>query len=322
MEVLRQLPQLQVPELLVGYSTEDDAAVYRLSDDIALVQTVDFFSPVVDDPFQFGAIAVANALSDVYAMGGKPLLALNILCFPADMDLEVLRDVLRGANDKAREAGVLVVGGHTVDDPEPKYGLAVTGTVQPGRQVANVGARPGDALVLTKALGTGIITTAGKRGQAREEVLAGAVQQMLALNAAASEAMTSVGVHACTDITGYGFLGHLLPMARGSGVTARVRLSSIPILPGTWELAEEGIAPGGSYRNLEGVEPHVCWEDSVSDVERLVLCDAQTSGGLLMAVPPDRADALLRALEDRSVAPVSIVGEVEEAGAHPIRVVR
>ena len=218
--MLRQLPPVSDPNLLVGVDTADDAAVYKLNDRTALVQTVDFFPPVVDDAFSFGAIAAANAFSDVYAMGGRPLLALNIVGFPVDLPKEILGRILQGGGAKAQEAGVLVIGGHTVDDAEPKYGMAVTGTVEPGKQITNAGAKPGDALVITKPIGTGIITTAGKREQVSADVLDNAVAVMSALNQAASEAMVEVGVHACVDVTGFGLIGHLLGMLSASNASA------------------------------------------------------------------------------------------------------
>lgn len=233
MQVLSRVPVMTHPDLLVGTETGDDAAVYRLNDETALIVTVDFFPPITDDPFEFGLIAAANALSDVYAMGGKPLVALNIMGFPASLDKGILGEVLRGGYTKASEAGCLIVGGHTVDDPEPKYGLSVVGIVEPGKQVTNAGAKPGDVLVLTKPLGTGIITTAGKQGKVSPEVLQGAVEAMATLNRAASEVMMRVGVHAATDITGFGLMGHLSSMVKGSRVTAQVGLDQVPVLPGT-----------------------------------------------------------------------------------------
>jgi selenide,water dikinase len=309
-QVLSRLPKMVHPDLLVGIETGDDAAVYRLNDDTALVLTVDFFPPITDDPFEFGAIAAANSLSDVYAMGGKPLLALNIVGFPASLDKSVLAEVLRGGYAKAAEAGCLIVGGHTVDDPEPKYGLSVVGLVHPGRQVTNAGARPGDVLVLTKPLGTGIITTAGKQRKAPKDVLQGAVAAMSALNQAASQAMVRVGAHACTDITGFGLLGHLRSMVRGSGVAATVRLGQVPVLPGAWELLDQGVAPGGTHRNLKGVGDTVQWHPALAQREQLLLCDAQTSGGLLIAVAKAKEGQLLRELEAAGVRSAAVIGEV------------
>ena len=255
-----------------------------MDDETALVQTVDFFPPIVDDPYAFGQIAVSNALSDVYAMGGRPLTALNIVGFPAALPKSVLGEILTGGSHKAQEAGVLIVGGHTVDDEEPKYGLSVTGVVKPGSQVTNAGAIPGDVLVLTKPLGTGVITTAGKQGVVSEDVLEAAVDIMSELNRAASEAMTGVGVHACVDVTGFGLLGHLRGMTSASGVGAEIEFGSMPFINGAEELARDGVAPGGTHRNLSSVEPDVVWADSIDDVQKVLLADAQTSGGLLIAV--------------------------------------
>ncbi len=298
------------PDLLVGTNTGDDAAVYRLDDNTALVVTVDFFTPITDDPYEFGSVAAANSLSDVYAMGGRPLVALNVVGFPAALAVNMLGDVLRGGYDKAAEAGCLIVGGHTVDDNEPKYGLSVVGLVQPGKQVSNAGARPGDVLVLTKPIGTGIITTGCKAGTAPSEVVQNAVTTMATLNRAASEAMMRVGVNSCTDITGFGLMGHLTSMVRGSGVGAIVRLSDVPALPGAWELLEQGAVPGGTYRNLAGVEDYVEWDSRVSDSGRLLLCDAQTSGGLLISVASEKLPDLLSALETNKVPTRAIIGEI------------
>jgi selenide,water dikinase len=307
------------PDLLVGIETGDDAAVYRLNDDTALVLTVDFFPPITDDPFEFGAIAAANSLSDVYAMGGRPLLALNIVGFPATLDKAVLAEVLRGGYAKAAEAGCLIVGGHTVDDPEPKYGLSVVGLVQPGKQVTNAGAKPGDVLVLTKPLGTGIITTAGKQRKAAKEVLQRAVAVMSTLNRTAAEVMVRVGPHACTDVTGFGLMGHLRGMVRGSKVAAQVRLGQVPVLPGTWELLDQGVAPGGTHRNVKGVADTVQWHPRLTQREQLLLCDAQTSGGLLISVAQAKAARLLQELKAAGVAEAAIIGEITAGPAGQIQ---
>ena len=304
----------------MGTETGDDAAVYRLREDIALVQTVDFFPPIVDDPYQFGAIAVANALSDVYAMGATPILALNIVGFPVELPHSILVDILKGGYDKAAEAGVLIAGGHTIDDPEPKYGLAVTGLVRPGEQINNAGAKTGDALVLTKPIGTGIITTAGKNDAVEPEVLAGAVSMMMELNRGASEAMTHVGVSAATDITGFGLLGHLNGMMKGSGLAATVYWSRIPLLPGVESLADKGFIPGGTERNLKSLQGHVQWDNALPPRAKLVLSDAQTSGGLLMSLPTDKVDALMRQLKKHRVSGAVVVGEVAEGVPGSIRV--
>jgi selenide,water dikinase len=283
-----------------------------MDDETALVQTVDFFPPIVDDPYAFGQIAVSNALSDVYAMGGRPLTALNIVGFPVALPKSVLGEILSGGSHKAQEAGVLIVGGHTVDDEEPKYGLSVTGVVKPGSQVTNAGAIPGDVLVLTKPLGTGVITTAGKQGVAPKDVLEAAVEIMSDLNRAASEAMTGVGVHACVDVTGFGLLGHLRGMTEASGVGAEIEFGSIPFIAGAEELARDGVAPGGTHRNLSSVEPDVVWADSIDDIQKVLLADAQTSGGLLIAVAPDKLDYLLEALADKGVSTRAVVGRITE----------
>ena len=318
---MRQLPLVRHPDLLVGTETGDDAAVYRLGEDTALVVTADFFPPIVDDPFTYGSIAVANSLSDIYAMGGRPLLGLNLVSFPVELSKDILAAILKGGYAKAQEAGCLIVGGHTVDDKEPKYGLAVIGLVTPGKQVTNAGAHPGDVLVLTKPIGTGIITTAAKQGVCDTETLAEAIRWMNTLNAAACEAMVEVGVHACTDVTGFGLIGHLQGMVTGSGVGARIELSAVPVLPGARELLAEGIAPGGTHRNYDSVGQLVDWRDGVSKEDRLLLCDAQTSGGLLMAVAPEKLDALLAALAKRDVAVRAVIGQMTERGGR-IEVVR
>ena len=296
----------------MGISTGDDAAVYKMSDELAIISTVDFFPPIVDDPFKFGEIAATNALSDVYAMGGKPVIALNIVGFPIDLPHEILGEILSGGASKADEAGVLIVGGHTVDDAEPKYGMSVTGVVHPGEQVTNAGAKPGDVLVLTKPIGTGIITTAGKQERASAEVIDRAVEIMGQLNRKASEAMMHVGVNACVDITGFGLLGHLRLIAEGSEVRARVSVSEVPVIEGVAELLDMGIAPGGTHRNLESLDGVVDWHPDISDQTQILLADAQTSGGLLIAVAPEKTEALLTALNDVGVETRAVVGEILE----------
>lgn len=319
--VLRPLAAIfagATPDLLVGLGAADDAAVYRLSDEQAIVATVDFFPPIVDDAATFGAIAAANALSDIYAMGATPLLALNVAAFPDTLDPSILTDILRGGAEKVREAGAVVAGGHTVTDNEPKFGLVAIGLVHPQHIFTKGGARPGDTLLLTKSLGTGTITTAlkdGASGAEFETSLAAAVASMTALNAAAARALRSVadGVHACTDITGYGLLGHALEMASSSGAALRFDLPRIPWLPGARALAEAGHTPGGTGRNQEAVAPHVVYEGEVGKVDRLLLCDPQTSGGLLAAIAPERLEETLAALQAEGVAAV-VIGRAE-AGA-------
>jgi selenide,water dikinase len=318
--VLRHLPRAGDPNLLLGFGTHDDAAIYRLRDDLALIQTVDVFTPIVDDPYTFGLIAAANALSDVYAKGGRPLLALNVAGFPRRLPLDLLADILRGGADKATEAGVLVVGGHTIDDPEPKYGLAVTGLVHPARFVTNAGARPGDVLVLTKPLGIGVVTTGIKQEKTPPHLADAAVRVMATLNRAASEAMLEVGVHAATDVTGFGLLGHLHEMADASGVAARVIAGAVPILEGARDLAAAGAVAGGTERNLEWLADKVRWAPAVDEVTRLLLADAQTSGGLLLAVPPGRAGRLEAALAARGVETVARIGEILPRGDVPLTV--
>ncbi len=304
----------------MGTSTADDAGVYRIAPDLALVLTVDVFTPIVDDPYWFGVIAAANALSDVYAMGGTPRLALNFAGFPrAKLSLDVLGEILRGGGDKCTEAGVTVIGGHTIDDPEPKYGLAVTGFVHPDRIVTNATSRPGDQLVLTKPLGMGVITTGIKQGRTSEATIEEAIRVMAVLNRGAAEAMTSVGVSAATDITGFGLLGHLHEMTRAAGVRAHIRLREVPILEEAWTLARMGAIPGGTQRNRGSLEGAVSWE-GIEEEARVLLSDAQTSGGLLMAVPEERVDRLVRALRDRAVPAAAVVGEIAGPGRGEITV--
>lgn len=318
--MLRFLTPNQDPNVIVGAETSDDAAVYRLDPATGVVATVDFFTPIVDDPYAFGQIAAANALSDVYAMGGKPLFALNLAGFPReDLPLEILGRILQGGQDKAGEAGVAVVGGHTIDDPEPKYGMVVIGRVDPQSIIRNVGARIGDRLFLTKPLGSGIIATAIKREIAGPDLVERAVKLMATLNRGAAEAMATVRPNAATDITGFGLLGHLWEMVSGSGVGAIVDVDRVPVLPEAWLLAREGVVPGGTHRNLEALENRVVWGPGVDAIERLVLADAQTSGGLLIAVPADQAQTLRDALK-RFEAPVAAeIGTVVEGDRLVVR---
>jgi len=305
----------------VATNTADDAGVYRISADLALVQTVDVFTPVVDEPYWFGAIAAANALSDVYAMGGVPRTALNIAGFPrSKLPLEVLGEILRGGGEKCAEAGVAVIGGHTLDDPEPKFGLSVTGFVHPDRVVTNAAARPGDRLVLTKPLGLGVITTGIKQERTTRSAIDEAIRVMAALNRAAGQAMADVGASAATDITGFGLLGHLHEMTRASGVRARILLSAVPILEEAWGLARAGIVPGGTQRNRAALAGAVIWE-GIDEDGQILLCDAQTSGGLLIAVPGDRLARLVQALRAGGALASEVVGEITGEGAGEITVV-
>ncbi len=306
--------------MLVDATTSDDAAVYRLNAGRALVVTADFFTPIVDDPYDFGRIAAANALSDIYAMGADPLFALNLVSFPRKLlGQAILERILEGGGAVAREAGIVVIGGHSIDDQEPKYGLCVVGQVQPDAVIRNATARPGDRLVLTKPLGTGLIATALKDQAAGDDAIAAAIASMTTLNAAAARVMRRVGVHACTDITGYGLLGHLHEMTLHSGAAGRIDADAVPLLPTALELAGAGHVPGGTKRNMEDVAEHVTWADRIDDASRTALCDAQTSGGLLMAVPETRLDRLVTALDADGVAGV-VVGEIVEGNAGAIEV--
>jgi selenide,water dikinase len=299
----------------VGVETRDDAAVYRLDPERALVVTVDVFTPVVDDPYAYGAIAAANSLSDVYAMGARPFLALNVLAYPPGrLSRDVVAEIVRGGLEKMREAEVVVAGGHSLDDPQPKFGYAVVGSVHPERVVTNAGARPGDRLFLTKPLGIGVITTGIKQQRASAAAVDAATRVMLELNRAASEAMLEVGVHACTDVTGYGLVGHLHELASASGVDVRVWASRVPVLDAAWDLVRQRVVPGGTYRNLRAAARYARWAPDLSEEVQLVLCDAQTSGGLVMAVAPDRAGRLEAALARRRVPVVAEVGEVVGPG--------
>ena len=312
---------LNNPDVLVGLETGDDAAVYRLRPDLALVVTTDFFTPVVDDAYTFGAIAAANALSDIYAMGAQPLMAVNLVAFPIkELPASVLAEILRGGLEKVREAGIDILGGHSIDDHEPKYGLAVTGTVHPDRVVRNRGGRPADRLVLTKPLGTGVITTAIKHQVAPPASAAAAIEGMLRLNREAADAMATVDVHAATDVTGFGLLGHLHYLARASGVAARVDAASVPFLPGAEMLAEAGEVPGGTRSNERFLASRVRWPAHLSPARQTLLCDAQTSGGLLIALPGKDVELLLGALTARGVAG-AVVGELTEGEPGSIVVV-
>lgn len=306
--------------MLVGLDTSDDAGVYRLTDDLALVQTVDYFTPIVDDPYMFGQIAAANALSDVYAMGGKPLTVLNIVGFPVKkLDKRILADILRGASDKVQEAGATLVGGHSIDDQEPKFGLAVTGTVHPERVRSNAGAKPGDKLILSKPIGVGIQTTAIKKDLLTEGELARLMKVMATLNKDTAELMEPYDVHACTDVTGFGLLGHAAEMAKGSRVGITVWHDRVPVLPRTRELAEQGVVPGGSKANRKWLTDCVTYDDSIDDVTQQILCDAVTSGGLLISIGATEAESLLSQLDERGIE-AAIIGEVTEDKAGCIHV--
>ena len=317
------MPSLTDPRILVDASTRDDAAVYRLAPDRALVATVDFFTPIVDDAYDFGRIAAANAFSDLYAMGATPLIALNLVGWPrGKLPLDLLGDVLRGGQDVARQAGAFVLGGHSVDDPEPKYGMVAIGEAHPDRIVTLARARAGDVLILTKPIGTGVLTTALKRDLLTAADLTAAVASMTTLNAGAARAMLAVGVDAATDVTGFGLLGHLHNMLAASGVSADVDAAAVPLLPGAAELAspEMGAVPGGTGRNRDAVAPHVTFAPGVDEPTRVLLCDAQTSGGLLLAVPAERADALVAALKKEGTPAAARIGRVTAGPAGSIHV--
>ncbi|CAN5753285.1 selenide, water dikinase SelD [soil metagenome] len=304
--------------MLVDAGTSDDAAVYAIDEHRALVATVDFFTPIVDDAYDFGRIAAANALSDIYAMGARPRFALNLVGFPRDLLASgMLEEILRGAGDVALEAGIAVIGGHSIDDREPKYGMCVIGEADPSLITRNSTAQPGDVLVLTKPIGTGIIGTAIKQGAASADVIRDAVASMATLNRGAAEAMIRVGVSAATDITGFGLPGHLLNMPRASGVGATLHADTIPLLPGAAELAAAGHIAGGTRRNVEDTAADIDWADELTELQRLILCDAQTSGGLLIAVPPHRAERLIAELIVENTPVATAVGEITDAPKGP-----
>lgn len=308
------------PNLLLGLDVPDDAAVYRINDELALVQTVDFFTPVVDDPYMWGAIAAANALSDIYAMGGTPLTGLNLVGWPKELDMELLSQVLEGGADKAQEAGCLVVGGHTVDDPEPKFGMAVTGTVHPGKVLRLSGALPGMSLLLTKPLGTGIIATACKAGRIDQALLGRASKLMATLNDGAAQAMAQVGAAAATDVTGFGLIGHLRTMAHASGLGVDLWAEHIPVLDGVRPLAHEGLVPGGTGRNQSYFQEFVKFDPQVDPLTRTIFFDAQTSGGLLIAVESSRRKAMVEALKHHRTPVAAVIGRFTAGEAGTINV--
>jgi len=321
-QILKDLPIPKDPKVLVGLDTSDDAGVYQLSEEVALVQTVDFFTPIVDDPFTFGQIAVANALSDVYAMGGTPLTGMNLVAFPIKtLSPSILKDILLGGLSKMKEAGVALVGGHSVEDPEIKYGLAVTGMVHPKRIITNAGAKPGDQLVLTKPLGTGIIATALKAGMASKESVTKMVESMVALNRKASERMQTFASHACTDITGFSFIGHTLEMAMASQVGMIIHSPNIPLLPEAMEYARLGLLTGGGHSNRQFFSCRVEADTNLSPLLMDILYDPQTSGGLLISLPPDQAQNLVETLNKEVQMDAWIVGQVVEGPSGKIQII-
>jgi selenide,water dikinase len=309
-KALAQVKPLLDPKLMVGYDKADDAAVYRISDEVAIVHTLDFFTPVVDDPYTFGCIAAANSLSDIYAMGAEPLMALNIVCFPKTLSMDILGDILRGGADKAREAGIPVAGGHTVDCPEPKYGMAVTGIVHPKKVITNAGAKPGDALILTKPIGSGVITTAMRSGILTTEQGEPMVRIMMELNRKAADVMKQFPVHACTDITGYGLLGHASEMAFASGYGWEIQAQAIPLVEPALEMAAKGAVPGGSQTNLIYFAKEMEISPDVSQEMIALLFDAQTSGGLLISVEGKEANRMLAALHTAGIRCATQIGTV------------
>ena len=289
----------------------EDASVYKLTDDLAIVQTIDFFTPIVDDPYSFGQIAAANAMSDVYAMGGKPLTAMNVVCFPVKtMDMSILKEILAGGVDKVHEADAILVGGHSIEDEELKYGLSITGIIHPAKVVLNTGAKIGDKLILTKPLGTGIISTALKGKMADEDTVAKVTKSMVTLNRKASELMQEIGVHACTDITGFGFLGHAGEMIEGADVGMLIHSATVPFFPETKELAEMGMIPGGLHRNREFRANMVEIAKEVPDYLADILFDPQTSGGLLISVSEQKATVLLERMHQEGIGEAAIIGEI------------
>jgi selenide,water dikinase len=307
--------------VLIGFEESDDAAVVRLDGDRYLVQTVDFFTPIVDDPYQFGQIAAANSLSDIYAMGGQPLFALNVVGFPIkELPKSVLTEILQGGADKADEAGITIVGGHSINDKEPKYGLVVTGEVNKNQFIRNDTAKEGDVLVLTKPLGIGIIATAIKKGEANKSLIDAAVEVMVTLNKSAADIMNSLEVHAATDITGYGLLGHLSEICNGSYVSSEIQVSEIPYINGTSELAEKGIISEGSKRNFKTSKKYTKFSESISETEKFILSDAQTSGGLLISLSENQANEYLNQFRNETGMEVAVIGKIVKKGKDTITV--
>ena len=319
-QALSWIPIDEAEELLVGFDTSDDAAVYKFDENTALLQTVDFFPPIVDSPYLFGQVAAANALSDIYAMGGKPLTALNLAAFPCSLGLDHLGEILQGGREKVREAGAVIVGGHTIQDNEPKYGLAVTGVVPLDKVITNSNAQPGDILVLTKPLGMGILATALKRGTVSEDDIMPAIEAAATLNKAAAEAMIEVGVNSCTDITGFGLLGHLKEMVSASGVKARIEIEKIPHWDQAIGLARSGVIPGGARDNRAFLGDSVVFLTE-SSIPPEILFDPQTSGGLLISALEEKSEALLAGMEARGVTTRAVIGRVEEGAPGLIEVV-
>lgn len=311
-QVLCQIPKIKDENLLVGLDTSDDAAVYKLDNEKAIIQTLDFFTPVVDDPYMFGQIAAANSLSDVYAMGGTPILALNIVCFPNCLPLDILTQILKGGGDKVKEAGALLVGGHTVEDDEPKYGLSVTGLIHPDEVKSNSGSKPGDLLIITKPLGLGILNTAIKADLLSQNIIEEAIKVMSTLNKIAAEGMIKFRANSCTDITGFGLLGHANEMAKASEVTFIIESEKIPIIDGAIEKAKMGLIPAGAYRNAEYLKDSIIFQKQIKTHIKDILFDPQTSGGLLISIDKENAKGLLEFYHNNLTTDFSIIGEVIE----------
>lgn len=320
-QVLCQLPKFYDENLIVGNDTSDDAAVYKIDEEKAVILTMDFFTPIVDDPYTFGQIAAANSLSDVYAMGGRPVTAMNIVCFPTCLSMDVLRDILKGGADKVAEAGAIVVGGHSVEDDEPKFGLSVMGMIHPGKVTANSGAKPGDVLILTKPLGVGILNTAIKADLTDEGTYKNAVDVMSYLNKDACEAMMNVGINGCTDVTGFGLLGHGYEMAEASNVSLEIWADYIPIINKSIEFAKMGIIPAGAYNNEGYIETHVHFAESIKQEIRDIMYDPQTSGGLLISVPEVNSEKLMEELRKSNKTDFNIIGRVKPKGKYSIEVI-
>ena len=313
--------KVDLPENTIGFESSEDCAVFPLDEDHFLIQSVDFFTPIVDDPYTFGQIAAANSLSDIYAMGGMPLHALNIAEFPSeDLPLEILTEIMQGGLEITKQANIPILGGHTIKDPVPKYGLVVTGRVKKKNLTLNSTAKAGDVLILTKPLGSGIIATAIKKDKAPKSIMEEAVNVMTNLNSGGAKSMNAVGVNACTDITGYGLLGHLLEMCQGSKISATIEFNEIPLIQGVFELAQKGFIPGGTKRNLDHVTPNVNFSKNISQEQKYLLADAQTSGGLLISVPKDKAEDLQNLLQENQCLSSSVIGQVYNSAEFPIYV--
>ena len=314
-KILKDLPKPNNPNILIDTSNSDDAAVYKINDETALIQTVDFFTPVVDNPYDFGAIAAANALSDIYAMGAKPIFALNIVGFPSNrLPMEVLKEILKGAQDKAAEAGISIIGGHTIDDPEPKFGMVVNGIAHPTKILANSNAKEGDAIILTKPIGLGIISTALKRGLVDKNTEQFAIKVMSTLNKYAADVLTHFNVNACTDVTGFGLMGHLSEITLASKTDVDIFADKVPVINAAWEFATSNVIPGGSVNNLNHFSKYIDWETNISDIEKIILCDAQTSGGLLFTIPQNQKEEVIEKLNDAGIIDAVHIGNCTKKG--------